>query len=65
MGGIERTMSRRSFSSPRDVVVGIVVAGWEGFIIRGGFFGDYRIFFGSVFLGWGIGFGWDLIDDCS
>lgn len=21
--------------------------------------------FGSGFLGWGIGFGWDLIDDCS
>lgn len=21
--------------------------------------------FGSAFLGWGIGFGWDLIDDCS
>lgn len=65
MGGIERTMSRRSFSSSRDVVVGIVVAGWEGFAVRGGSFGDYWISFGSVFLGWGIGFGWDAIDDCS
>lgn len=45
MGGIERTMSRRSFSSSRDVVVGIVVAGWEGFIIRGGSSGDYWILF--------------------
>lgn len=49
MGGIERTMSRRSFSSSRDVVVGIVVAGWEGFIIRGGSFGDYWILFWAVF----------------
>lgn len=38
MRGIERTMRRRSFSSSRDVVVGIVVAGWEGLIIRGGSF---------------------------
>lgn len=65
MGGIERTMRRRSFSSSRDVVVGIVVPGWEGFIIRGGFLGIIGFFFGSVLLEWGIGFGWDLIDDCS
>lgn len=58
-------MSRRSFSSSRDVVVGIVVAGWEGFIIRGGSSGDYWVLFWLYFLGWGIGFGWDLIDDCS
>lgn len=43
-------MRRRSFSSSRDVVVGIVVPGWEGSIIRGGFFGDYRIFLALFFL---------------
>lgn len=49
MGGIERTMSRRSFSSSRDVVVGMVVPGWEGSIIRGGSSGDYWILFWALF----------------
>lgn len=42
-------MSRRSFSSSRDVVVGIVVAGWEGLIIYGGSFGDYWVLFWALF----------------
>lgn len=29
------------------------------------FLGIIGFFFGSVLLEWGIGFGWDLIDDCS
>lgn len=64
MGGIERTMSRRSFSSSRDVVVGIVVPGWGGGLLYVvALLGIIGFCFGSVFLGWGIGFGWDLIDD--